>query len=297
MADEIRFGSVGGPELGGYVDVGLVDFEAETPDPDTPRRAVLRLHHENCNGERVQVCRLPIQWDEDRVNHDCANDATEPLGAPGCGATGVEWPTEGPEGPFNLLPLVAEATCPAGAGQLAIDVTADVLQWGSGPYWGWAIGTQRGSFRFASEDHPTSSLHPSLTITSDDSASWAPEEPIAPPLDHSAITNVRDAYQFLYDPTAVSGDPQNVQLGVMPGTIESDRAAHLRGQVLRDDGSPIGGVSITIRGHPEFGRTRTRAGGVFDLVLNGGGPMTLIYRQGVDLILTSARGASFPAWG
>jgi hypothetical protein len=265
----------GGPEFGGHVDVGLVDFaEAETPEPDALRRAVLRLHYQNCSGERVEVRRLPVRWDEARVNHDCADDLTVPLGAPGCGE-GVEWPIDGPEGPFNTLPLVAEAICPAGTGELAIDVTADVLSWGTGERWGWAIGSERGAFRFASDDHLT--LAPSLTMTTE--TDWVPEEPVAPQLDHTAITNVRDAYRFLYDPAAVSGDPQNVQLGVFPGTIDADRAAHLRGQVLRDDGSPLGGVSITVRGHPEVGRTRSRAGGVFDLVLNGGGPVTLIYRH------------------
>src|SRR5208283_5910962 len=57
---------------------------------------------------------------------------------------------------------------------------------------------------------------------------------------------------------------------------------------------PLPGVTITVINHPEFGQTLSRADGMFDLVVNGGGPPT-----GSDLqwacvghdILTVALGA------
>ncbi|GAB6042043.1 hypothetical protein [Endothiovibrio diazotrophicus] len=70
-----------------------------------------------------------------------------------------------------------------------------------------------------------------------------------------------------------------IQSGVAPGTIEARRAAVIRGQVLRRDGSPLPGVGITAKDHPELGRTLSRADGWFDLAVNGGGQLTLDYRR------------------
>jgi hypothetical protein len=39
-------------------------------------------------------------------------------------------------------------------------------------------------------------------------------------------------------------------------------------------------VRIAVLGHPEFGETRSRADGMFDLVVNGGGRLTLDYARG-----------------
>ena len=97
---------------------------------------------------------------------------------------------------------------------------------------------------------------------------------VAPPLDPSVPTSVFDATSFLY-----SG-PGAVQIGVEPGTIEEDRVAVLRGKVLAPDGQPLAGVGITALGHPEFGRTQSRADGMFDLAVNGGGARDPPVRQG-----------------
>ena len=67
--------------------------------------------------------------------------------------------------------------------------------------------------------------------------------------------------------------------GVAPGTIVPRRAAVLRGRVLDRSGAPLPGVTIAILNHPEFGLTSSRADGMFDLAVNGGGQLTITYSK------------------
>ncbi|MHC4250985.1 MAG: hypothetical protein ACYS9X_17835 [Planctomycetota bacterium] len=55
--------------------------------------------------------------------------------------------------------------------------------------------------------------------------------------------------------------------------------AVLRGLVTTRDGSPLPGVTIRILGHPEFGQTRSREDGMFDMAVNGGGYLVVHYRK------------------
>jgi RHS repeat-associated protein len=103
----------------------------------------------------------------------------------------------------------------------------------------------------------------------------------APPLDPTIVTSLFDATEFLY-----TGSPL-VQTGVAPGTIDPRRAAVIRGRVTTRLGDPLPGVSISIKDHPEFGRTLSRADGAFDLVVNGGGPLVVDY--GADGFLPAQR--------
>ncbi|MCB1032600.1 MAG: DNRLRE domain-containing protein, partial [Acidobacteria bacterium] len=96
---------------------------------------------------------------------------------------------------------------------------------------------------------------------------------VAPPLDRTVVTDLFTATEFLY-----SG-PDPIQTGVAAGTIEARRAAVLRGRVLDRAGAPLPGVTVTVLGHPELGQTLSRADGVFDLVVNGGGLLTLTYAK------------------
>jgi RHS repeat-associated protein len=66
---------------------------------------------------------------------------------------------------------------------------------------------------------------------------------------------------------------------MVPGTIEAKRAAVLRGKVLNRDGLALPGVTITILNHPEYGQTLSRLDGMFDLVVNGGGYLTVKYQK------------------
>ncbi|MCI0634487.1 MAG: fibronectin type III domain-containing protein, partial [Actinobacteria bacterium] len=94
---------------------------------------------------------------------------------------------------------------------------------------------------------------------------------LAPPLDTTVPTTLYSATSFLYT------GPDAIQKDVVAGTIAPHRTALLRGRVLDRAGEPIRDVRVTILGFPELGHTRTRADGMFDLVVNGGGPLTLDY--------------------
>jgi RHS repeat-associated protein len=85
----------------------------------------------------------------------------------------------------------------------------------------------------------------------------------APPLDRSVATDIFQATTFLY-----SGD-NPLQTGVASGAISPKCVAVLRGQVLTGDGQPLAGVTVSIRHHPEYGQTLSRADGLYDLVING----------------------------
>ncbi|MFL5807542.1 MAG: fibronectin type III domain-containing protein, partial [Roseiflexaceae bacterium] len=96
---------------------------------------------------------------------------------------------------------------------------------------------------------------------------------IAPPVEQTTASDFAANIEFLY-----SG-PDAIQTGVAPQAIDARRAAVLRGLVLTRDGTPLPGVTITTLGHPEYGQTRSRADGVFDLVINGGGLLTVNYAR------------------
>ncbi len=86
-------------------------------------------------------------------------------------------------------------------------------------------------------------------------------------------TNIASATAFLYS----GSNP--IQTGVAAGTIEARRVAVLRGKVEDSSGAAIAGVTVTVLGHPELGQTLTRADGMFDLAVNGGGQLTVNYAK------------------
>lgn len=69
-----------------------------------------------------------------------------------------------------------------------------------------------------------------------------------------------------------------VQVGVAPGVIHERRASVVRGRVRQRNGAPLAGVHLSVLGHPEFGFTRSRADGMFDLVVNGGARYVVDYQ-------------------
>lgn len=94
---------------------------------------------------------------------------------------------------------------------------------------------------------------------------------VAPAIDQTKPTTVFDATAFLYS----GASP--IQTGVAETTIDPKRASGLRGTVNGQDGSPVAGVTVSVLNHPEFGQTVTRVDGVFDMVVNGGGELTINY--------------------
>jgi hypothetical protein len=107
---------------------------------------------------------------------------------------------------------------------------------------------------------------------------------VAPPIDPTVATNIATATEFLYTGT------NPIQTGVVSGTIEPKRVAVLRGKVMTRDGNPFPGVTISILNHPEYGQTLSRADGMFDIVVNGGGHLTVKYeRQPLIIRILRAR--------
>jgi RHS repeat-associated protein len=96
---------------------------------------------------------------------------------------------------------------------------------------------------------------------------------IAPPLAPGVASNISSSTTFLY----TGSNP--IQTGVQSGTIHLDQVAALRGKVIHTDGSPLVGVSVTVKDHPEFGKTYSRADGMYDLAINGGEVYTLQYTR------------------
>ena len=69
------------------------------------------------------------------------------------------------------------------------------------------------------------------------------------------------------------------QIGLLDGVIDPQRAAVLRGQVCDRNGQAIAGAQITVLNHAEYGSTLTGADGLFDLTVNGGGLITIVYTK------------------
>jgi YD repeat-containing protein len=90
---------------------------------------------------------------------------------------------------------------------------------------------------------------------------------------NGVATVVPAATRFLYT------GADAVQFGVAPDTIATQRAAVVRGKVETRDGVPLPGVRITVLNHPEFGFTASRADGMFDIAVNGGGMLTIDYEK------------------
>ena len=88
---------------------------------------------------------------------------------------------------------------------------------------------------------------------------------VAPPLRSATTTPFIEASRFLFE------GENPIQRNVIPGAIENQRIAVLRGVIRERDGAPAVGVRVTVPGHPELGYTLSRLDGGFDLAVNGGG--------------------------
>ncbi|MCY1019272.1 HNH/endonuclease VII fold putative polymorphic toxin [Pyxidicoccus sp. MSG2] len=113
-----------------------------------------------------------------------------------------------------------------------------------------------------------------------------PPELEAPALDRSVATTLVEAASFLF----TGEDPP--QRGVDAGTFTAQRLAVLRGQVLSPEGEALAGVRLRVLDHPEYGVTHSREDGFFDLAVNGGGALTLVYEK--DGVLPAQRTVTVP---
>jgi|GEM_PF-614797 len=96
---------------------------------------------------------------------------------------------------------------------------------------------------------------------------------IAPVLPTSQFTPIHKQYEFLY----TGLNPTQKQVDVEK--IEVKRVGLLTGKAFKGDGTALAGVKVSVHNHPEFGYTRTRLNGEFDLVVNGGFVATLNYEK------------------
>ncbi len=99
-----------------------------------------------------------------------------------------------------------------------------------------------------------------------------PAESAPEPAD-GEIPTFEDSFGFLF----LADDP--IQVGVDADAMEPHRLAVIRGLVTDRDENPIRNVTVTVAGHPEFGETRTRDDGMFDMAVNGGGLLTVQYHK------------------
>jgi RHS repeat-associated protein len=114
-----------------------------------------------------------------------------------------------------------------------------------------------------------------VDITANAPQADLPPDPatVAPALDPTVATALADAVAFLH-----SG-PNPIQKGVAVNAIDPVRIAVLRGRIRDRDGHAVSGVTLTVHGRPELGHTLSRADGMFDLAVNGGGRLTVNYEK------------------
>ena len=94
---------------------------------------------------------------------------------------------------------------------------------------------------------------------------------VAPPLSDTGTTDFLESVSFLFTGT----DP--IQQGVASGTVQESTAALVQGNVTNTSGTALGGVRISVLGHPELGFTDTATNGSFSMAVNASGPLTLVY--------------------
>ena len=121
------------------------------------------------------------------------------------------------------------------------------------------------------QSHVAGTCNPSTGVCTNPSQPPDPET-VASVIDRTVATSMIDSTSFLY----TGANP--VQAGVVAGTLQANQIAVLRGNVS-SSGFPLGGVVVTVLNHPEFGSTATRADGKFDIAVNGGGALNLVFAR------------------
>jgi RHS repeat-associated protein len=96
---------------------------------------------------------------------------------------------------------------------------------------------------------------------------------VATAFDPTVVSDMSKSVQFLYTGSNL------IQKNVPAGAIDPRRIAVIRGRIRTDDGSPLSGVRVSILGRPFFGFTTSRADGMFDLAINGGGDVVVVFEK------------------
>ncbi|MCB9654303.1 MAG: RHS repeat protein [Deltaproteobacteria bacterium] len=98
---------------------------------------------------------------------------------------------------------------------------------------------------------------------------WPDPSQPPPPLPDDAPYSMYEATRFLYE----GANP--IQRGVVPGTLDPRRVAVVRGKVVDRDGQVVVGAAVRVVGAPQYGESRTKGDGIYDLAVNGGVHVTL----------------------
>ncbi len=96
---------------------------------------------------------------------------------------------------------------------------------------------------------------------------------VATPLSTTSVTPFSQSVAFLY-----SGNSP-IQTGVAPGTIGTRSASVIKGALATANGQPVSGAQVTILGASQYGSTVSRADGAYDMVVNGGTPLTIAFTK------------------
>jgi RHS repeat-associated protein len=133
----------------------------------------------------------------------------------------------------------------------------------------------------------------SRTVVRTAPGSTLPPDPstVASAIDPTQATNLFTSMQFLW----TGATP--IQTGVDSGTIKPKQVIVVRGKVLDGEADPLADATVTVLNHPEFGQTRSRADGQFDLATNGGGAVTVeIGKPGYLPVQRTLHGAPWQQW-
>ncbi|NOT33999.1 MAG: DUF4157 domain-containing protein [Candidatus Eisenbacteria bacterium] len=106
-------------------------------------------------------------------------------------------------------------------------------------------------------------------------------------LDPTIVSSFKDQVRFLY-----AASPP-LQTDIDTTVLDPERMAVLHGYVKSRDFGPLANVNVRILGHPEYGMTKTRGNGRFDMLVNGGGQLTVRFNR--DGHLESQRSVT-PGW-
>lgn len=117
---------------------------------------------------------------------------------------------------------------------------------------------------------------------------------VAPSLPPRSQLPLAQAVQFLFD----SSEP--IQQDVSPEALDDSLISIISGKVADQDGNGLSGVKIKVLGHPAIGYAVSRSDGEFNLAVNGGGRVSLVYsRSGYaevtrSIVTTSNRSFAAP---
>ncbi|NQX59987.1 S-layer homology domain-containing protein [Paenibacillus qinlingensis] len=187
----------------------------------------------------------------------------------------------------SKVTLAWEANSEADLAGYNVYVSADSATWNTAVDVGTAVNytalnlTNGIPYRFAvtayDQSGNESDKSPTITVTpvSGNGGNSLPPDPIgaANPLTTTSILSFSEMTEFLYTGS------QPIQTGVAPGSIDEHLSAVLRGKVLDKSGGLLSGVKITLLDHSEWGQTLSRADGMFDMAVNGGGNVTVQYEK------------------